>query len=102
MGPEVPTLLARLKSLDPALTVEVLIDNSRALLDGFESGRFDAVIIRSDDGSMKCGATAAAISWPGTAVLNVASVGALFRSATARASARRTNNVTSLRSIIMS
>ena len=49
MGPEVPTLLARLKSLDPALTVEVLIDNSSVLLDGFESGRFDAVIIRSDD-----------------------------------------------------
>nr|WP_256473148.1 LysR family transcriptional regulator [Phyllobacterium sp. 21LDTY02-6] len=49
MGPEVPTLLARLKSLDPALTIEVLLDNSRALLDSFEEGTLDAVIIRSDD-----------------------------------------------------
>lgn len=49
MGPEVPTLLARLKSLDPALTIEVLLDTSRALLDLFEAGRLDAVIIRSDD-----------------------------------------------------
>ncbi|SMH39227.1 LysR family transcriptional regulator [Azospirillum agricola] len=49
MGPEVPVLLAKLKSLDPALTVEVLLDNSRALLDGFESGTLDAIIIRSDD-----------------------------------------------------
>lgn len=49
MGPEVPTLLARLKSVDPALTIEVLLDVSRALLDAFENGRLDAVIIRSDD-----------------------------------------------------
>ncbi|SEK82855.1 LysR family transcriptional regulator [Xaviernesmea oryzae] len=49
MGPELPLLLARLKSLDPALTVEVLLDTARALLDSFESGRLDAVIIRSDD-----------------------------------------------------
>ncbi len=49
MGPEMPSLLARLKSQDPALTVEVLVDNARALLDGFEEGRLDAVIIRSDD-----------------------------------------------------
>lgn len=49
MGPEVPTLLARLKSLDPALTIEVLLDTSRALLDSFEDGGLDAVIVRSDD-----------------------------------------------------
>lgn len=49
MGPEVPTLLARLKLLDPALTMEVLLETSRALLDSFEDGRLDAVIIRSDD-----------------------------------------------------
>ncbi len=49
MGPEVPVLLAKLKSLDPALTIEVLVDNARALLDGFESGRHDAIIIRNDD-----------------------------------------------------
>lgn len=49
MGPEVPTLLARLKSLDPALTIEVLLDTSRSLLNSFEDGGLDAVIIRSDD-----------------------------------------------------
>ncbi|WP_209436955.1 LysR family transcriptional regulator [Methylobacterium variabile] len=49
MGPEVPTLLARLKSLDPALTIEVLLDTSRALMDAFEGGALDAVIVRSDD-----------------------------------------------------
>lgn len=49
MGPEVPVLLAKLKSLDPALTIEVLVDNARALLEGFEDGRHDAIIIRNDD-----------------------------------------------------
>lgn len=49
MGPEVPGLLARLKDLDPALTVEVQLDNARPLLDGFEAGSLDAVIVRSDD-----------------------------------------------------
>ncbi len=49
MGPEVPVLLAKLKAHDPALTVEVLLDNARTLLDGFEGGTLDAVIIRSDD-----------------------------------------------------
>lgn len=49
MGPEVPTLLGRLKSLDPALTIEVLLDTSRALLDSFDDGRLDSIIIRSDD-----------------------------------------------------
>ena len=49
MGPEVPALLARMKAVDPALTMEVQIDNARPLLDGFEAGRLDAAIIRSDD-----------------------------------------------------
>lgn len=49
MGPEVPTLLAKLKSLDPCLAVEVLVDNSRTLLDAYEDGTLDAVIVRSDD-----------------------------------------------------
>lgn len=49
MGPEVPTLLARLKAVDPALTIEVRLDTSRSLLDAFEDGQLDAVIIRSDD-----------------------------------------------------
>ncbi len=50
MGPEVPALLARLKSLDPCLTVEVIVDNSRVLIESFEDGALDAVIARSDDG----------------------------------------------------
>lgn len=49
MGPEVPILLAKLKSLDPCLTVEVLVDVSRVLLDAYEEGSLDAVIVRSDD-----------------------------------------------------
>lgn len=49
MGPEVPILLAKLKRLDPGLTIEVLLDTSRALIDAFEKGAFDAVIVRSDD-----------------------------------------------------
>jgi DNA-binding transcriptional LysR family regulator len=49
MGPEVPILLVRLKSLDPTLTVELLLDTARALLEGYEAGMLDAVIIRSDD-----------------------------------------------------
>jgi len=49
MGPEVPTLLAKLKTLDPCLTVEVMIDNSRTLLDAYQEGALDVVIARSDD-----------------------------------------------------
>lgn len=49
MGPEMPTLLAKLKSLDPCLTVEVLVDNARNLLDAYEAGSLDVVIARSDD-----------------------------------------------------
>ncbi|MFD2204959.1 LysR family transcriptional regulator [Kiloniella antarctica] len=49
MGPELPSLLAKLKSIDPALTIEVRVDNSRELLDFYEEGALDAVIIRSDD-----------------------------------------------------
>ncbi len=49
MGPEVPTLLARLHAHDPALTIEVQIDNSRNLLDAFDRGELDATIIRRED-----------------------------------------------------
>lgn len=58
MGPEVPTLLARLSSKDPALLIEVGLDTSRALLDAYNVGQLDAVIIRSDedrrDGTVLC------------------------------------------------
>lgn len=49
MGPEVPKLLARLRALDPSLLIEVRLDSSRILLDGYTDGELDAVIIRSDD-----------------------------------------------------
>ncbi|MBN8941781.1 MAG: LysR family transcriptional regulator [Rhizobiales bacterium] len=49
MGPEVPTLLARLHAHDPALTIEVQLDCSRNLLDAFDRGELDATIIRRED-----------------------------------------------------
>ena len=48
-GAEVPTLLARLNAHDPALTIEVRLDNAPALLAAFDRGEIDAVIIRRDD-----------------------------------------------------
>lgn len=48
-GPEVPTLLARLNERDPALTIEVRLENSRSLLDAFDNGELDAVIVRQED-----------------------------------------------------
>jgi DNA-binding transcriptional LysR family regulator len=49
MGPEVPTLLAKLRIVDPALKIEIMLDNARTLLSNFEDGSLDAIIIRSDD-----------------------------------------------------
>lgn len=48
-GPEVPALLARLNERDPALTIEVRLEHSRSLLDAFDSGDLDAVIVRQED-----------------------------------------------------
>jgi DNA-binding transcriptional LysR family regulator len=48
-GPELPTLLARLHTHDPALTIEVRLDDSRDLLDAFDRGEIDAAIIRRED-----------------------------------------------------
>lgn len=48
-GPEVPTVLARLSAHDPALTIEVRLNDSRDLLDAFERGEIDAAIIRRED-----------------------------------------------------
>src|SRR4029077_14937709 len=45
-GPELPTLLARLHAADPALMLEVGIGFSRELLDDFDKGEFDGVIVR--------------------------------------------------------
>jgi DNA-binding transcriptional LysR family regulator len=49
-GPEVPTLLARLNAYDPALTIEVRLNDSRELMDAFDAGEIDAaIILREDD-----------------------------------------------------
>lgn len=48
-GPEIPTLLARLNERDPALTIEVRLADSRSLLDAFDAGELDAVIVRQED-----------------------------------------------------
>jgi DNA-binding transcriptional LysR family regulator len=48
-GPELPTLLARLNAHDPALTIEVRLDDSRDLLEAFDRGAIDAAIIRRED-----------------------------------------------------
>ncbi len=48
-GPELPTLLARLNAHDPALTIEVRLDDSRDLLNAFDRGEIDAAIIRRED-----------------------------------------------------
>ncbi|MGY2805799.1 DNA-binding transcriptional LysR family regulator [Bradyrhizobium sp. USDA 4506] len=48
-GAEVPTLLTRLHAHDPALTIEVRLEDSRDLLDAFDRGEIDAAIIRRED-----------------------------------------------------
>jgi DNA-binding transcriptional LysR family regulator len=48
-GPEIPLLLARLSERDPALTIEVRLENSRSLLNAFDEGALDAVIVRQED-----------------------------------------------------
>jgi DNA-binding transcriptional LysR family regulator len=48
-GAELPTLLTRLHAHDPALTIEVRLEDSRELLDAFDRGDIDAAIIRRED-----------------------------------------------------
>ncbi len=48
-GPEIPLLLARLNERDPALTIEVRMENARSLFDAFDNGELDAVIVRQED-----------------------------------------------------
>lgn len=48
-GPELPLLLTRLHSHDPALVIAVEIDASRVLLDAFDRGTLDAAIVRRED-----------------------------------------------------
>jgi DNA-binding transcriptional LysR family regulator len=47
-GPQLPTLLARLGAADPNLVIEVDVGFSRALLDAFDDGKFDGVIVRRE------------------------------------------------------
>jgi DNA-binding transcriptional LysR family regulator len=47
-GQELPTLLARLHAADPALTLAVSIGLSHELLDAFDNGEFDGVIVRQE------------------------------------------------------
>lgn len=47
-GPELPMLLARLKAADPGLVLEVNIGFSRPLLDIFDKGELDGVIVRRE------------------------------------------------------
>jgi DNA-binding transcriptional LysR family regulator len=48
-GAEVPTLLARLNAHDPALTIEVRLNDAPVLLAAFDRGEIDAAIIRRED-----------------------------------------------------
>lgn len=48
-GAELTTLLARLNAHDPALTIEVRLNDSHDLLDAFDRGEIDAAIIRRED-----------------------------------------------------
>jgi DNA-binding transcriptional LysR family regulator len=47
-GAALPLLLARLNAYDPTLVIEVRIAFSRDLLDAFDRGEFDAVIVRQE------------------------------------------------------
>jgi len=47
-GPDLAPLLARVASFDPALRLDVRIGLSGDLLDAFEAGKFDAVVVRRE------------------------------------------------------
>lgn len=47
-GAELPALLGRLNAADPGLALEVSIGFSRDLLDAFDAGQFDGVIVRQE------------------------------------------------------
>src|SRR5262249_52939709 len=48
LGPELPALLAQLGSADPTLTLEVQIGFSQDLLNSFDRGELDGVIVRQE------------------------------------------------------
>ncbi len=47
-GPEFPAMLARVNAYDPGLALELRIGLSRAMLDSFDRGKLDAVIVRRE------------------------------------------------------
>jgi DNA-binding transcriptional LysR family regulator len=47
-GPEFPAMLARVNAYDPTLALELRIGFSRALLDSYDRGKLDAVIVRRE------------------------------------------------------
>src|SRR5258708_2480953 len=49
-GPELAPLIARINAYDPALRLDVRIGFSRALLDDFDNGAIDAVLVRREAG----------------------------------------------------
>ncbi|MGZ5803526.1 MAG: LysR family transcriptional regulator [Xanthobacteraceae bacterium] len=55
-GPELPTLLSRLASADPSLMLDVSVGFSRVLLDAYDRGKLDCVIVRRE-GSRRDGET---------------------------------------------
>ena len=48
-GPGLAALLSKLNAYDPALVIEMHIDASRELMDAFDRGALDAVIVRRED-----------------------------------------------------
>jgi DNA-binding transcriptional LysR family regulator len=48
-GPGLPALLSKLNAYDPALVIEMHVDASRDLIDAFDRGTLDAVIVRRED-----------------------------------------------------
>jgi DNA-binding transcriptional LysR family regulator len=49
-GPELAPLIARINAYDPTLRLDVRIGFSRALLDAFDGGALDAVLVRREAG----------------------------------------------------
>ena len=49
-GPELAELVARLNAYDPALRLDVHVGFSHALLEGFDAGAYDAVLVRREAG----------------------------------------------------
>jgi DNA-binding transcriptional LysR family regulator len=47
-GPALPTLLSRLNAADPGLTLDVRLGFSRTLLEAFDKGKLDCVIVRRE------------------------------------------------------